>query len=83
MKTESLKLNFHQLIDKIENIKILETFYILLKEFNNRKVKIDFWDNFTDEQRIELEEAWEESEKEENLISHKTVMKESKKWLRK
>lgn len=83
MKTENLKLNLHQLIDEIENIKILETFYILLKEFNNRKMKIDFWDNFTNGQRIELQEAWEESEKEENLISHKKVMEESKKWLRK
>ena len=36
-----------------------------MKELKNRKVKIDFWDNFTDKQRIELEEAWEESEKEE------------------
>ena len=83
MKTIELRLNFHHLIDEIENEKILTQFYDLLKTFKRKNDKKDFWDLFSKKQKLELELAWEESEKEENLVSHDEIMKEAKKWLKK
>ncbi len=83
MKTKELRLNFHHLIDEIENEKILTQFYDLLKTFKRKNDKKDFWDLFSKKQKLELELAWEESEKEENLVSHDEIMKEAKKWLKK
>jgi len=40
----------------------------------------DFWDNMTDEQKQELEQAIAESESDENLISHQEVMNRARKW---
>ena len=83
MNINKIRYNFHHLIDEIENEKILEQFYEVLKSLRKEKHKIDFWDLFTDEQKKELEQAWEESEKEENLISHNAVMEDAAKWLKK
>ena len=46
-----------------------------------KKKFVDFWDLLTDNQKEELELAWEESEKEENLICHETIRVELKNWL--
>lgn len=83
MKNQNIRLNFHHLIDEIENEKILSQFYELLSGFKKEKKKIDFWDLFTSKQKQELEIAWEESESETNLIDHIEVKKEVKKWLKK
>ena len=83
MTSVALKSDFHTLIDEIENENILRQVYDILKSFKKKRESTDFWDLFTPKQKRELELAWEESEKEENLVSHDEVKKEAKKWLKK
>lgn len=79
MTIKQIKTNFHHLIDEIDNEKILKNFYEVMNGFSPKNKTVDFWDTLTQEQKRELELAWEESEKEENLISHNEVMKETNK----
>jgi len=52
----------------------------LLLNYQHKKENGDFWDNMTDEQKQELEQAIAESESDENLISHQEVMNRARKW---
>lgn len=83
MTIKEIKTNFHQLIDEIENERILIQFYEVLNGFSKKRKDVDFWDTLTLKQKREIELAWEESENEENLVSHKEVMKEAGKWIKK
>jgi len=47
----------------------------------NIKQKDDFWDKISNFEKSELLTAIEESEKEENLISHEEFKKTYSKWL--
>lgn len=78
-KKVNIKNDFHQLIDQIEDEKILQEVYEILKNYQKKQGE-DFWDSMTEEQRQELNKALLESEKEENLISHEEVMKQANKW---
>jgi len=75
-----IRNNFHQLIDQIEDEAILNELYQLLLNYQHKKENGDFWDNMTDEQKQELEQAIAESESDENLISHQEVMNRARKW---
>jgi hypothetical protein len=80
MNTIELKNNFHHLIDSIDNEHLLLRFYDLMK---SRTISKDgkLWSRLTKEEQEELLIAFEESEKEENLLSHDEMMKKHKKWL--
>jgi hypothetical protein len=80
MTTIELKNNFHHLIDSIDNENLLLRFYDLMK---SRTISKDgkLWSRLTKEEQEELLIAFEESEKEENLLSHDEMMKKHKKWL--
>lgn len=75
-----VRSNFHQLIDQVEDETILSELYQMLLNYQQKKESGDFWDAMTDEQKQELEQALAESESEENLISHREVMKRARKW---
>ncbi len=84
MALTEVKNDFHNLIDEINNEKILSHFYELLKTLkDNKENQTDFWDLLSDEQKNELDLAIKESEDESNWISHEEVMRESKEWLKK
>jgi hypothetical protein len=80
MTTIELKNNFHHLIDSIENENLLLRFYELMK---NRSFSKEgrLWSKLSKEEQDELLLAFNESEKEENLINHNEMMKKHKKWL--
>jgi hypothetical protein len=80
MTTIELKDNFHHLIDSIDNEILLLRFYDLMKSRTISK-EGKLWSRLTKEEQEELLMAFEESEKEENLLSHDEVMKKHKKWL--
>ncbi len=80
MNTLELKKDFHSLIDSIDNESLLSGFYDLLKRrISGKEGKL--WDGLTKEEREELNLAFEESEKRENLISHDKMRKKHEKWL--
>lgn len=81
MSIIELKKVCHVLLDQVEDKKLLEEFLEVLKNRNNDK-NIDFWNELSEEQKKDLEEAWLESEDENNLISHEEVMKQAQEWLK-
>jgi|GEM_PF-944189 len=83
MSIQEIKTNVHSLVDEIESEKLLQQFYEVLKSVPRKEQQIDFWELFSEEQQRELENAWEESEREENLVRHDVVMHEAKQWLSK
>jgi hypothetical protein len=68
------------LIDSIDNEHLLLRFYDLMKSRTISK-EGKLWSRLTKEEQEELLIAFEESEKEENLLSHDEMMKKHKKWL--
>ena len=80
MTTSELKLNLHNLIDKIDNESLLLNLYDLLsKRTTAQDGKL--WSRLTNEEIKELLVAEAESEYEENLISHEQMIKKHEKWL--
>ncbi len=82
MDIQQLRANVHQLVDEIDSPQILDLFYEALQSFRTKPSTSDFWDEFTDEQKLELERAIEETENEENWVSHEQVKQEAQQWLK-
>jgi len=77
MSTVELKSNLHQLIDGIQNTKLLESVYDLLSERKNAKAGT-LWNSLTDSQRKEVMDAFEESNNPENLTAHSEILRKYK-----
>lgn len=82
MDIREIRANVHQLVDEIENPQVLDHFYEALQSFRTKRSGVDFWDEFTDEQKKDLELALAETENEENWVSHEQVKQEAQQWLR-
>ncbi|HNP17661.1 MAG TPA: hypothetical protein PKL31_04425 [Fulvivirga sp.] len=77
MGTVELKSNLHELIDGIQNPKLLKSLYEILTSRKNSQ-NGGIWKSLTSEQQKEVLDAYEESENPDNLISHEQVLKELK-----
>ena len=82
MSIIELKEYFHSLIDEIDDKEFLEEFYRVFKVRKDNK-NVDFWDELSEDEQKELDDAFLESEDDKNLIEHDEVMKDPKKWLEK
>ncbi|NLE63426.1 MAG: hypothetical protein GX612_06280 [Bacteroidales bacterium] len=80
METEQIKSNFHRLIDKIDNERILTKFYELMLK-SNQSTNGSLWNRLTEEEQEELLLSDFESKDEDNLIPHAEIQKKHKKWL--
>lgn len=80
MNTIELKQNFHQLIDSIDNEKLLINFYDLIKTRSSAK-EGQLWNRLTVLEQEELLLSLEESKNPKNLISHEEMIKKHEKWL--
>lgn len=72
MKTLELKANLHNLIDKTENIDLLESIHEILSNPQPATGKI--WADLSEADKNKVLEAWDESEKTENLIPHELAL---------
>ena len=80
MNKTTLRLNLHKLIDKIENQNLLEEYYKEIKSIiENSQGKI--WEKLTNEQKKEILLFYEESETDNHLLDHDSVMNKYKDWL--
>ncbi len=77
-----IKEEFHHLIDSIDDEQLLKGYYELIQNLNSSE-NSQLWDNLTEEQKEELQIAYEESFDPANLISHEEVKKSHEKWLKK
>lgn len=80
MKQSDIRTNLHQLIDEIENDRLLMKFYDLLLKSKVQK-EGDLWNQLSDEQRKELLISESESKYKENLVDHEKQKAKHKKWL--
>ena len=80
METAQLKSNFHQLIDSIDNERILSKFFGLMSKMKDSKDG-KLWSRLSKEEQEELLLSDIESEDPDNLIEHSVVQKKHSKWL--
>jgi hypothetical protein len=82
MSNLELKGGILEIIAKINDKATLEELKDLVTKFIGNHVKdTDFWDELSEQERVGLEIAIEESEDDENLLLHEEVMKKYRKWL--
>ena len=77
MGTVELKSNLHQIVDRINDDRLLRAIFSFLKEREN-STDSRIWDSLTDAQKKEVLLAYDESENEANLIEDKDVWKKLK-----
>ena len=80
MNALEIKRNFHNLIDSIDNEKLLSNFYDLIKNRISSK-EGQLWKRLSKEEQKELLIAFEESQEPGNLISHDEMKKKHEEWL--
>jgi hypothetical protein len=73
MSINELKSLIHNFVDNSENKHLLEAIYNLFT-FSNSDTGQSIWQNLNDEQKDLILKAFEESEKEDNLLDHSIVM---------
>jgi len=71
MKQSDIKSNFHQLIDEIDNERLLMKFYDLLIKSKIQK-EGELWNQLSEEQKNEVLLSESESHYQKNLIDHET-----------
>ncbi|MGF7080003.1 hypothetical protein [Mucilaginibacter sp. UYCu711] len=78
MKIETLKSEFRELIDQINDQEILAQFYDAL----NRSVSTEgsLWQSLTKEQKQAVLLAYDESDDEANLVSLSSIKSKYKEW---
>lgn len=77
----SVKEDFHQLIDSINDEETLESYYRLIEQINNAQAG-EFWNELTEDQKADLLKAYEESFDQNQLISHEEAKRQHKRWLK-
>ena len=80
MKQSDIKSNFHQLIDEIDNERLLMKFYDLLIKSKVQK-EGELWNQLSEEQKNEVLLAESESHYQKNLIDHESQKAKHNKWL--
>ncbi|GAA4442768.1 hypothetical protein GCM10023188_42840 [Pontibacter saemangeumensis] len=82
MGLASIKTDFHQLIDEIENEELLYSFYQLLVQRSQGK-NGQIWESLTDEVKNELLLADEESKNPNSWVSDDETRQKHQQWLSK
>jgi len=76
----TVKQQLHEMIEKIEDERLLEKFYTLLSSIHLKQTG-KLYDSLSDEQKKELNLSYEESFDDENLLNHDDVKAEFSEWL--
>lgn len=84
MSTLEIKGGMYELISKVNDKELLIQMYELIGEIVTQNLsQTDFWDELSDEEKVELDQAIEESFDDTNLIPHNKVTDKYTKWLNK
>ena len=81
MEALLVKNKFHELIDKVENLDLLERFYEAFKSAAGEKSEL--WETLSPDEKIHISKGYEETLDKKNLIPHEEVKKQFSKWLSK
>lgn len=77
MRTTELRSELHNIVDRIQDDRLLHAVYQFLSQRENSKEGL-MWKSLTEDQRKEVLLAYEESEDEANLIDWEEVKKSLK-----
>ena len=80
MSTAELKEKFHELIDTINDEELLNAYYDLISQLKTQEAG-QLYRSLTNEQKKELDLAYNESFLNSNLVTHKEVKSQHQKWL--
>ncbi len=84
MNALELKGSIVDLVAKVNDTDLLNELNRLIREFiQHKKVESDWWDELTQQEQIELDEAIEASYDESNLVSHEEATATIQQWLNK
>lgn len=82
MSNLELKGGILELIAGIDDREALSELKKIVSEFVGNHLKdSDYWDELSQQEQSELEQAIQESEDESNHVAHNEVMKKYNKWL--
>lgn len=83
MSSLEIKGGILEMIANIDDVESLEELKKLVTEFVGNRVKsdTDFWDELSETEQAELEQAIAESEDSANHITHNVVIQKYKQWL--
>ncbi len=82
MSNLELKGGILELIARIDDKETLFELRKIVSEFVGNHLKdSDYWNELSEQEQSELNEAIKESEDESNHVDHNEVMKKYKKWL--
>lgn len=82
MNALELKGGMMEQIFKIQDKSSLEELYDLIAEFVAQRGEKDVWEQIPASEKAEIEQAYEESLDESNLISNDEMLKKYGKWLK-
>jgi hypothetical protein len=82
MSITEVRTRFHALIDEVENPSLLQRFFEVMQT-SAKSSDTGLWNTLSESDQQEVLAAYEESNDEKNLISHKAVIGKHKKWLKK
>ncbi len=80
MDKTALRSSLHHLIDQINNKHLLEDYYHEMKHVVKMTTN-SAWASLTEKQKKEVLMSWQESEDDNNLVDHNTVMARYKAYL--
>lgn len=80
MDTLELKSNFHKLIDKINDVKMLNVFYEIMFTANSQSDGV-LWSELSSNEKQELIDLEMEGHQLDNLVSNSEMKKKNIKWL--
>lgn len=78
MSALEIKDEFHSLIDRIRDKEMLKKFFHLMESANEPTIT---WESLPESERAEILLSDEETNSDDNLISHEEMMKKYSKWL--
>lgn len=82
MSTLEIKGGLYEMISKVNDEKLLMKLYELIADIVTQNLSdTDYWDELSDNQKEELENAIQESHDNINLVGHEIVINKYKRWL--
>jgi predicted transcriptional regulator len=79
MEQRDIKTDLHALIDKTNDVQVLEAIKVLL---HNKNAEQDFWDSLPESQKKSIERGLAQAERGESK-PHEEIRKKYEKWLTK
>jgi len=83
MTSAEIRSRIHQKIDSVKDPELLRHYFDMIIKDQYKISQHTFWDKLTDQQRIDIDQAYLEAEDETGNISNEEMMKKVSAWISK